>query len=144
MKKIFLSLFIFSCTLTLFAQQPVQPAVADTVAKAKIVFEYLNHNYGQIAYGSDGTCTFKFKNEGAVPLILSNVRASCGCTTPSWTKDPVAPGQSGEIKVTYDTHRRGAFSKSVTVTSNAVETPSVVLRISGEVKQNTEPQTSVN
>ncbi|HOH24523.1 MAG TPA: DUF1573 domain-containing protein, partial [Bacteroidales bacterium] len=70
--------------------------------------------------------------------------ASCGCTTPSWTKDPVAPGQSGEIKVTYDTHRIGAFSKSVTVTSNAVETPSVVLRISGEVKQNTEPQTSVN
>jgi hypothetical protein len=132
MKKFFLVLFTVVCTVSLYAQQPVA-TVADSTAKAKIVFESQIHNYGALVYGADGTCSFKFKNEGSIPLVLSNVQASCGCTTPAWTREPVKPGATGEIKVTYDTKRMGAFSKSITVTSNA-ETPTVVLRIAGEVK----------
>jgi len=133
MKRTLLLLFVVVCGISLYAQQPVQPAAVDSTAKAKIIFENQNHDFGAIVLGGDGTCVFKFKNEGTIPLILTNVQASCGCTTPSWTREPVAPGKAGEIKVTYDTKRMGTFSKSITVTSNA-ETPSVILRIAGEVK----------
>ena len=65
--------------------------------KAKIVFEQTEHNFGSFKE-SDGvqSTTFKFKNEGAVPLVLNNVRPSCGCTTPKWSREPIAPGASGD------------------------------------------------
>lgn len=102
---------------------------------AKISFTEIEHNYGTIQKGSDGNCEFTFKNEGNEPLILQNVKASCGCTTPSYTQKPVMPGQTGTIKVHYNTNNVGGFSKHVTVTSNAVDNPRVVLRIKGNVKQ---------
>ena len=101
---------------------------------AKIRFTELEHNYGTIMKGSDGNCEFTFVNEGNEPLILSNVKASCGCTTPSYTQKPVMPGQTGTIKVHYNTNNVGGFSKTVTVTSNAVDNPRVTLRIKGNVK----------
>jgi hypothetical protein len=101
---------------------------------AKIRFEEMEHQYGTIAKGSDGNCEFTFVNEGNEPLILQNVKASCGCTTPSYTQKPVMPGQTGTIKVHYNTNNVGGFSKTVTVTSNAVDNPRVVLRIKGNVK----------
>ena len=102
---------------------------------AKIRFEEMEHQYGNIAKGSDGNCEFAFWNEGNEPLILQNVRASCGCTTPSYTQKPVMPGEKGTIKVHYNTNNVGGFSKTVTVTSNAVNDPRVVLRIKGTVLQ---------
>ena len=102
---------------------------------AKIRFEEMEHQYGTIMKGSDGNCEFKFWNDGNEPLILQNVKASCGCTTPSYTQKPVMPGQSGVISVHYNTNNVGGFSKTVTVTSNAVDNPRVVLRIKGNVKQ---------
>lgn len=99
----------------------------------KIEFSKLEHNYGQIEKGGDGNCEFTFTNNGTEPLILSNVRASCGCTTPSWTKEPVMPGKSGVIKVKYNTNNVGGFTKTITVTSNAVDNPRVVLKIKGNV-----------
>lgn len=101
---------------------------------AKIRFEEMEHQYGTIQKGGDGDCEFKFWNDGNEPLILQNVKASCGCTTPSYTQKPVMPGQSGVIKVHYNTNNIGGFSKTVTVTSNAVDNPRVVLRIKGNVK----------
>lgn len=104
--------------------------------KAKIVFEELEHDFGSFkeAAGVQVT-TFKFKNDGAVPLVLTNVRASCGCTTPKWTKEPVAPGKSGEIQVSYNPKNRpGIFNKSVSVNSNA-ENSMVALRIKGQVEK---------
>jgi hypothetical protein len=81
------------------------------------------------------TTTFKFKNTGTVPLVISNVRASCGCTTPKWTREPVAPNASGEITVSYDPKNRpGVFNKTVTVSSNA-QNSNVILEISGQVEQ---------
>ena len=136
MKKVFILLVAMGLCSSLLAQQPVT-AAADSTAKAKITFETLSHDFGTIDKGGDGNCVFNFKNEGAVALVLSQVRASCGCTTPMWPKEPIMPGQSGEIKVHYDTNRIGAFSKTITVNSNA-ENSTVVLRISGVVKQNAE------
>ena len=128
MKRIFLTLALIAGFFLVKAQET---APADTTAKAKIVFEEMTHNFGTIAKGSDGNCVFKFTNKGNLPLVLSDVHASCGCTTPSWTKDPVLPEKKGEIKVHYDTNRMGAFSKTITVTSNADK---VVLRIAGTVE----------
>ena len=106
---------------------------------AKIRFTETEHNYGTIQKGANGDCMFTFVNEGNEPLILSNVKASCGCTTPSYTQKPVMPGQEGTIKVHYNTNNPGGFSKTVTVTSNAVDNPRVVLRIKGTVKQDNPP-----
>jgi hypothetical protein len=102
----------------------------------KITFEKMEHNFGSFLESSGvQTTTFRFKNTGTTPLILNDVRASCGCTTPKWTRDPVAPNGSGEITVSYDPKNRpGTFNKSVTVGSNA-ENASVILTISGEVQQ---------
>lgn len=110
--------------------------VAIGQAVAKIVFDEMQHDFGAFKE-ADGvqTTTFAFTNNGTSPLILSNVRASCGCTTPKWTQEPVAPGQKGSIQVSYDPKNRpGSFNKSITVNSNA-ENPTVVLQISGEVNQ---------
>ena len=104
------------------AQQPV------------ITFEKTEHDFGKINEG-DGRVSvdFEFKNEGMAPLVLSNVRASCGCTTPTWTKEPVEPGQTGSITVTYNPNGRpGRFQKTVTITSNATEATTRVY-IKGEV-----------
>ena len=83
--------------------------------------------------GADATHEFKFKNTGNQPVIIANVQASCGCTTPDWTKTPVLPGKMGVIKAMYNSAGRpGVFNKTVTVTSNATE-PSKVLSIKGSV-----------
>jgi hypothetical protein len=140
MKRIFLFLITLTCLGSLSAQQVITTP-ADSTAKAKITFEKLVHDFSVINAGGDGNCVFKFKNDGVAPLILSNVQASCGCTTPSWTREPVAPGASGEIKVHYDTNRIGTFAKTITVTSNAENSP-VMLRISGEVKPAPAPVTT--
>ena len=102
---------------------------------AKIRFEEMEHQYGTIQKGGNGDCEFTFWNDGNEPLILQNVKASCGCTTPSYTQKPIMPGQSGTIKVHYNTNNVGGFSKTVTVTSNAVDNPRVTLRIKGNVTQ---------
>ena len=102
--------------------------------KAKIVFEKMAHNYGTFMEEAGvQTTTFKFTNKGGVPLILSNVRASCGCTLPKWTQKPIPPNSSGEIQVSYNPKNRpGYFKKAVTVNSNA-ENAVVVLHIEGTV-----------
>ena len=106
--------------------------------KAQIKFETLSHDFGSFSE-SEGlqSYVFKFKNEGAAPLILSNVQASCGCTTPEWTRNPVPPGEDGIIKVSYNPHNRpGAFHKSIRVSSNA-ENGDQTLHISGTVNPRT-------
>lgn len=102
----------------------------------KITFENTQHNFGSFMEAAGvQTTIFKFKNTGTAPLILNNVRASCGCTTPKWTRDPIAPNGSGEITVSYDPKNRpGVFNKTITVGSNA-ENASVILTISGQVEQ---------
>ncbi len=90
-------------------------------------------DYGKIDKGADPLRKFTFKNVGDEPLIISNAQGSCGCTVPTWPKEPIMPGQSGAIEVRYDTQRVGPFSKSVTLTTNEAN-PSRVLSIKGDVK----------
>ena len=97
-----------------------------------ITFEKTTHDYGTVTKGGDGTCEFKFKNNGVEPLILSNVSSSCGCTVPEWPREPILKGKSASIKVKYDTNRMGAINKTVTVMSNA-KVASIQLRIIGNV-----------
>ncbi len=122
MKKSILMSLLLLVSMSLFAQQAV------------ITFKEKEHNFGTIEEaGGKVTTVFEFKNEGMEPLVLSNVRASCGCTTPKWTREPIEPGQTGTITVTYNPNGRpGRFQKTVTITSNAT-TPTVKLIIKGEV-----------
>ncbi len=106
----------------------------------KIAFEKKEHDFGTIEKGGDGTYEFVFTNTGKEPLFISNAKGSCGCTVPEWPREPIAPGESGVIKVKYDTKRVGPFNKSVTITSNA-DKPTTVIRIKGKV-ENTDQQTS--
>jgi Protein of unknown function (DUF1573) len=107
--------------------------------KAKIggpvmTFEKTEVDYGTIAQGADPLRRFKFKNTGTEPLIIKNARGSCGCTVPSYKKEPIAPGESSEIEVRYDTQRIGDFSKSVTIDTNEGD-QSRVLMIKGHVNE---------
>ena len=100
---------------------------------AEIEFEKVVHDYGDVPYNGDGTCEFRFTNTGNEPLLIQKPKSSCGCTIPSWPNEPILPGESDVIKVTYRTNRAGNINKTVTVTSNAVKNSTVVLRIKGRV-----------
>ena len=104
-----------------------------TIGGAEITFEKEVHDYGKIEQHANGECEFVFKNTGTVPLTIENAKGSCGCTVPEWPKTPIAPVDSASIKVKYDTKRIGLINKSVTITSNASNSPNAVVRIKGEV-----------
>jgi hypothetical protein len=92
------------------------------LAQPKINFVKEAHDFGEVPEGKIASFDYEFVNTGNQPLIVSHVQASCGCTTPFWTKEPVLPGKKGIVKASYNSQGRpGAFSKSVTVTSNAAE-----------------------
>ena len=101
---------------------------------ARISFDKTTHDYGTIHQNDNGMCEFVFTNTGKVPLVLTNVYSSCGCTVPSWPKEPTMPGKSNVIKVKYNTSRLGAINKSVTVESNAAN-GTQRLQIKGNVLQ---------
>jgi len=103
-----------------------------TNAQAKIQFKTDTIDYGEIEKGSDGLRIFEFTNTGNAPLIIKDVKSSCGCTVPEKPKDPIEAGATGVIKVKYDTKRIGKIRKTVTVYSNATE-PIKALKIKGEV-----------
>lgn len=101
---------------------------------AYIEFEKTVHDYGKIKESNGpAVSTFTFKNTGTAPLVVTDVKPNCGCTTPEWTKKPIAPGQTGYVKASYDPKNRpGVFNKNIKVVSNA-ENQVIVLRIKGDV-----------
>jgi hypothetical protein len=104
------------------------------VEGAGMVFVSETIDYGTVAANSDGKREFVFTNNGNKPLIITNATGSCGCTVPTYSKEPIAPGAKGVIGVKYDTSRAGQpFTKTVTITSNAAGTPSKTLTIKGNV-----------
>lgn len=125
MKKFILSLALTALFTNVFI---AQAATGPAIAVDKDV-----HDYGDIPYGGDGTCEFKVTNTGTEPLIMSKCKGSCGCTVPKCDTNPIAPGETSIITVKYDTKRTGAISKSVTINSNAVNEPTKVVRIKGNV-----------
>ena len=133
MKKVVLILGLMVTSLSAYAQ-----------SGAKIEFKEETINYGDVYKGVDsGKRTFEFTNTGDMPLIIKDAKSSCGCTVPTTPKEPIAPGAKGEIGVHYATDRVGAFTKTVTVTSNADGQPTKVLTIKGTVLPDPAPATPV-
>ena len=142
MKKTILGIAVIMFAAFVTKAQTAAPAPTPTQNTASvtpenpnapdIVFESENIDYGTIEYDADGNREFKFKNKGKEPLIIYSATGSCGCTVPTAPKEPIKPGETGIIKVHYDTKRPGNFEKSVTVSSNA-KTPSKTLKIHGVV-----------
>jgi len=129
----FLTICFFAVLTISYSQTEVKEEPQPVNKKApEITFVKNLHDFGEIPNAGDGTYDFEFKNTGKEPLTITNVRTSCGCTTPSWPKEPIAKGKTGVIKVKYDTKRVGNFTKTITVTSNA-KNPSEVLTIKGKV-----------
>ena len=113
----------------------------DGLSTAEMTFkEDLTYDFGKIKQFGDGTYEFEFKNSGKDPLVITNVKSSCGCTVPTYPREPIKKGQNEKIHVKYDTNRIGTFNKTITVYSNAKNSP-VELRIKGEVYRE---QTSKN
>lgn len=109
---------------TLTVEDRIEASVAgseDQEAKplTQITFEKIEHDFGKVKEGEKVTYTFKFTNTGQAPLVITDARASCGCTLPTWTKDPVQPGAEGKIEVQYDSAgKEGIISKTVHVFAN--------------------------
>ncbi|TAH43303.1 MAG: DUF1573 domain-containing protein [Bacteroidetes bacterium] len=129
----FLSLFFVLSFVGILSTNAQEAVKTDNPNAAEITFESDVHDYGTIKVGADGSCEFKFKNTGKEPLIISAAKGSCGCTVPTYPKEPIMANQTGIIKVHYDTKRVGAFTKTVTITSNA-KTESKVITIKGLVE----------
>lgn len=125
MKKLLMALSFMMIGTFAFAQE-ANPNAPEMTFETEVI------DYGTIPQGADGKREFVFTNTGKEPLIITNAKGSCGCTVPTWPKEPIAPGEQAVIKVKYDTQRIGNFTKTVTVTSNAKNSPKVV-RIKGIV-----------
>jgi len=133
MKKLIIStLIVLSGILVASAQEEIKTN-ENSKDLPEIYFEQTTYNYGNIDYEGNGACEFVFKNTGNEPLLLTNVKASCGCTTPTWPKSPIKKGETGTIVVKYNTKLIGPFNKSIRVYSNA-KTNLVTLKIQGTVK----------
>lgn len=105
----------------------------NSYSQANISFAESSYDFGKVAEGTQAMHEFSFKNTGDSPLIIDKVQASCGCTTPYWTKEPILPGKSGVITASYNSaNRPGAFNKSITITSNAT-VPTSNITIKGTV-----------
>ena len=117
------------------AKKEAAPAKVDSpkVDGAGMLFENETIDYGTLPHNADGKREFVFVNNGNKPLIITNATGSCGCTVPSFPKEPIAPGARAVIGVKYATDRVGAFTKTVTVTSNAEGSASKVLTIKGTI-----------
>lgn len=104
------------------ASVPTTDAPATPPTKAVMTFEDGGYDtkcdYGNIEFNGEPLRVVKFKNTGSEPLIIKNARGSCGCTVPNWPKEPILPGESGQIEIRYATNRVGGINKKVTVTTN--------------------------
>lgn len=124
-KQIIITMLLFVGMVTLQAQSIKQPIP---------VFGKTVHDFGKINESAgNASCVFTFTNKGSAPLLLQSVTASCGCTTPEYTKEPVLPGKQGSIKVIYAAAGRpGVFNKEITIHTNVPDT-TYKLTIKGEV-----------
>ena len=116
--------------------QPPQPSQSETRAKTSVNFANMSHNFGEIKQDSKHTYVFKFTNTGSQPLIIENATGSCGCTVPTYPKEPIAPGKTGEIEVVYSPgQQQGEQMKTVSITANT-DPIVTTLNISAKVQVN--------
>jgi hypothetical protein len=138
-KSLLLVLFLGLTTVGFAQEKKTLDNVANDQNKADFKFESEEFNFGNIAQGESATYDFKFTNNGNEPLIISKAEGSCGCTVPIWPKEPIMKGQSGTIKVTFNSAgKMGIQDKTVTLTSNAKQNP-IVLHMKGTVEKAADP-----
>ena len=142
MKKIIIisGFFLFGWLFANAQQVATPPATPPNPNAPEITFNELSYDFKTLQKGEECVHEFKFRNTGKEPLIISNCQSSCGCTAPTCPKEPIAAGGTGIIKVKYDSNRIGAFSKTITITSNAKNSPSV-LSIKGNVESPPQEET---
>lgn len=116
MKKILIAFNIVSLVFVISVSQSSAQKTSGPVFSA----EKMEVDFGEVEYKGDGVREFVFTNVGNEPLIITNAKGSCGCTVPDWPKEPIRPGQTGVIKIKYDTSRPGPINKTVTITTNEV------------------------
>lgn len=123
---------------TVAASAQTKPAAAPVKTEVKeqkptgLSFKEDSYNFGDIEKGKPATHEFAFKNTSKETILITNVKASCGCTTPNWTKTPIKPGESGVVTATYNAAHVGPFTKTVTVTTNDTD-QNKILSIKGKV-----------
>ncbi|UCS95780.1 DUF1573 domain-containing protein [Echinicola marina] len=136
MKKLVLMFFVAFAAMAVQAQTETAEAKVEEVKGPVITFEETEKDFGDISQGTKVEHTFKFTNTGTEVLKISNVAATCGCTVPKWPKEPVAPGKSAEIKVTFNsTGKMGKQRSIVRIYSNASEPIEKVALISNVIKE---------
>ncbi len=113
--------------------KPVGADAVEATGNAKMAFENTTWDFGTIKQGESVDYVFKFENTGTEPLIITKAKGSCGCTAPNWPKEPIAPGEIGEIQVKFNSRgKKGTQKKTVTIWANT--TPNQTrLRVNGEV-----------
>ncbi len=123
--SLILCLSLFLSSFSIYAQDE---------AKGELTFKTETIDFGAVMQGENGLRAFSFTNTGNSPVVISDIKTSCGCTVASAPDSPVLPGETAQIEVNYDTKRIGKFSKSITVISNARESRKI-LKIIGEIKK---------
>ena len=136
MKKLLLSLVLIAGFSAVNAQdvKKADATQAKESVNATIDFESKVVDYGTIEHNADGVRKFVFTNNGTEPLVIKSAKGSCGCTVPTWSREPIAPGATSEIGVKYATSREGEFKKMITLVTNASKKP-VILTIIGKVNR---------
>lgn len=135
MKTLVTLFFLATLSVQVSAQSLASNETTNVYSKSEAgIFDFKSEvvDYGEIKQHSNGERFFEFTNTGKYPIVISRVKASCGCTVPSKPKDPILPGETAQIGVKYDTGRLGAFMKTLTITSNASE-PTKTVRIKGKI-----------
>lgn len=153
MKKIFLLGMMSFLAVAAFAQNaekkaakvtaPIEQKAADTKVEGSFMyFEQNKVDFGTIEQDSDPYRVINFTNTGTEPLLITNAKGSCGCTVPTYPKEAIAPGETGEIKIRYATNRVGAINKTVTITTNSSQGP-IKLSVVGKVLKKPEEPAGV-
>lgn len=131
MKKLAIVISLFTTVLGVRAQSVNNGGTAVAPPPDVLQVKENSHNFGEIPQGRPAVHVFEIVNTGDTPLKLDNVQASCGCTTPVWSRDAIAPGATAEIKVGYNAYSQGPFTKTVTIIYHTNRTKT--LTISGKV-----------
>ena len=124
MKKIIFTLIGLVTVYLVNAQDATTPVVKEDVLMVKETL----HDFGKIPQGRAATYVFEIVNTGKTPLKLENVQASCGCTTPQWSKEDIAPGATSKITVGYNAYADGAFEKTITIQYGQTQTKTLVIK----------------
>ncbi|HMW38892.1 MAG TPA: DUF1573 domain-containing protein [Saprospiraceae bacterium] len=144
MKNLFLLTLGLVLSLGLRAQTPAQATPAtEKTGGPKMVFETNTVDYGEIKKGADPLRKAVFTNKGTEPLIVKNARGSCGCTVPTWPKEPIMPGETGVIEIRYDTQRVGSINKTVSIQTNEGD-EEIRLFVKGNISEDHEENVPAN